>query len=257
MLPKSPLILFLGFCFFHFQSVAQNDLLDYIVKGNDTLYGAIRANGTNNRLWFYQKVSRDNGNTVVKEEKIKKKKIKTFRKNGKIFHLRDGEYQTLIPVLPTYVVTKAGDTIFGEINSTFFMNKKFLLDRDGKKHPIKPELVSSYSLDNKIYKLVDGSYSRLILEGPVSLYYFNQATQSAGLSMDFQADLSGVYLEKGNEYQRVYNSGFLLVTEAFFGDNLDLMKRIEDKEFTYENIYLVTKIYNRYLENREAASKMK
>lgn len=253
MPPKPHFLLLLVLFFFGFHCYAQNDLLDYVVKDNDTLYGAIRANGTNKRLWFYQRIKRDNGSTFIKEEKLKKKNIKTFRRNGKVYHYRDKDYQTKIPVIPTYIVTTEGDTIYGEINTTLFMNKKYLLDDEENKYPVNPELVPSYSVDNKIYRLVDGSYSRLILEGPVSLYYFYQANTGGGMTMDFKADLSGVYIKKEREFQRVYNSGFLLVTRELFGDNLELMERIENKEFTYENIYLVTKIYNRYLENRGAS----
>ena len=75
MPPKPHFLLLLVLFFFGFHCYAQNDLLDYVVKDNDTLYGAIRANGTNKRLWFYQRIKRDNGSTFIKEEKLKKKNL--------------------------------------------------------------------------------------------------------------------------------------------------------------------------------------
>lgn len=253
MLLNNKFLLLLGFFFFSLQSYSQKDILDYIVKDKDTFYGAIRTNGTQNRLWFYHRVTGEDGKSFIKEEKISKKKIRTFRRNGKIFHYREGEYQTLVRVIPDYIVTKENDTVYGEIKTSFFMQKRFLLDKKGEKHPIKSDVVSAYSVDNKVYKLINGSFSRLILEGPVSLYYFIQGNTGTGLEMSFNADLSGVYIHKGEEFQRVFNSGFYPVTEALFGDNLELMKRIEEREFTIDNIYLVTQIYNRYLEEKKAS----
>lgn len=250
LLTKTNLLLS-GFFFISLISYSQIDILDYVVKDSDTLYGTIRANGTQNRLWFYQRVNKPNGKSYIQESRISKKKIKTLRRNGKIYRYLDGDYQATEPIITNYIITTKGDTITGEVKTSRLFRKKQLVDTNGIEHPITTDVVYEYSENNRIYRFINGSFSRLILEGPVSLYYFYQTgvNSGGGFGMDFQADLSGVYIQKGEEFQRIYNSGFLLVTRELFGDNLDLLERIEQREFAIENIYLVTQIYNRYIEN--------
>lgn len=241
----------IGFLLLCFQAHSQNDILDFIVKDNDTLYGTLRFNGTK-KMWFYQRVNLENGKSEIKEQKLSKK-IKTIRKDGKIYHLRDGRYQTKMPVYPDYIVTPENDTIFGTIKSPKFFGKRHLLDRNGEKFFIKPELVKAFRIDNSTYRYLEenpegnvaqkGEYFKIILDGEVSLYDFSRSRSG-------WADFSGIYVKKGEEFQRVYNAGFLLVTKELFGDHEELMKRIEEREFTVDNIYLVTQIYNRFLQNQ-------
>ena len=250
MLPNKRFVLF-GLLLLCLQAYSQNDILDFIVKGNDTLYGTLRFNGTN-KLWFYQKVTLENGESKITEEKLKKD-IRTIRKNGKVYILKDKRYQTKTLILSDYVVTTGNDTIPGEVISPKLFGKSYLLDVNGNKHILKPEFVISYRMDNSVYRYLEenperriaqkGGYFKLILDGPISLYQFSG-------SGDGWADFSGIYIRKGEEFQRVYNSGFLRVTEAMFGDDEELMKRIEEREFAVDNIFLVTQIYNRYLINK-------
>lgn len=238
------LLLAVIFCI-PFFSYSQQDLLDFIVKVKDTIYGTIRSNGTNNRLWFYHRVTKGNGKSAIRERKISKKKIKVFRKNGKIYELKDGDYYTVVPKIPDHLVTTNGDSIFGEFKKNILL-KEFLLGSNGIKHSLSSDSVISYSKNNETYKYVNKHLGRVILEGPVSLYYVYDAHPGVN-RMDFKADFSGVYIKKGEEFQRVYRSGFYPVTQALFGDNEVLMKRIKEREFDIENIYLVAQIYNRYL----------
>lgn len=250
MLPHKRFVLF-GLLLISLQAYSQKDILDFIVKDNDTLYGTLRFNGTN-KLWFYQKVTFENGESEITEEKLKKD-IKTIRKDGKVYILKDKRYQTRTPILSDYVVTTGNDTIPGKIVSPKLFGKSYLLDGNGNKHVLKPEFVISYRRNNTVYSYLEenperriaqkGGYFKLILDGPLSLYQFSGSGQG-------WADFSGIYIRKGEEFQRVYNTGFLRVTEAMFGDDKELIKRIEEREFAVDNIYLVTQIYNRYLSNK-------
>lgn len=257
------------FILFLFASVygnAQNKFLDYIVTdNNDTIYGTIRQD------YNYFLFERTAGNTAeFKQHKFKNIKAlrywdKEFSRKPKrtdpiyeeaavqaegsaiYYHFLDFVSQT--PALKDYVVPVSGDTIFGIVNDRAF--DKVLISDSGEKFMIEKENVKGYRMRNRTFVLMDKQdlpqfgdkkvFVELLLDGKAKLYVHSVAN-NASINLGASGLYYMVYKDKELHFIEPEKASQLL--SGIFADNAELQKKILEKEYTLQSIYLIVKYYN-------------
>ncbi len=239
---------------------------------NDTIYGTIR-DGLGDKILFQKNPTFKKGGVKYYSHKLKK--LKSLCLNDQLYiyqpNNEDGIYAEPIkydtdttkfivekikdfvnikPRLKDYVITNANDTIYGEVKNPFF-SKKYLVDANKLKYKIDKENIKEYRYYNNKYqfyekKKVDifdnrNAYLKLLYNGKTKLYEYQQNADNR------HQDLNGE-----NYYFVLLNSELHLIRminykekfkEIFF-DNPELISKINDEEYTLENIYLIVKFYN-------------
>jgi len=152
-----------------------------------------------------------------------------------------------------YVITVAGDTIFGKIKKTNkegSCNKFKFIDSKGEKVKFENTDVFAYKRGDELYlkktfvqPLLIGSmqgYMKLLIEGTVRLYSFNYITQDLNGTSYYQ----DYYLEKEGVHILVYKMRFKKSMSKYFSDNRELADKIENKELKYADLEKIVEIYN-------------
>lgn len=256
MPPRLLLLILSGFLFSN-SGYSQDSVLDYMVKDGDTIYGALRSNGTN-KLWLYEKKVSESGKIRIEKQRLKGATV--FRKDGVVYYLKKKEdrkrsffkngngyqnYETFIPELRDYVVTAEEDTIYGKITS---YNGRIIRFRDvqDQKLRLKEDNIPALRYNSRIYRLKekqlagygdDKDYHLLVLvEGEVNLYahHYGDGFKSQRF----------YYLEKGDNLVKIPNTDYGHIMEDMFADAPKLIERLQAGEFTPENMFLVVKLYN-------------
>lgn len=249
--------------FFFINSAAvysQDSILDLMVKEGDTLYGAIRSNGTN-KLWLYEKKLTKDGKVNMERHSVKGATV--FRKDGELYYLKNKEdrkksffsggsifndYEVFIPALRDYVVTIEKDTIYGKINSYNGRIIRFRNQQD-RKLKLKEDRIPALRYNSRIYRLKEKQLAgygdekdfhlMVLVEGEVNLYAHHYG--------DGFKTRRFYYIEKGEQIVKIPASDYGHIMEDMFADDPNLLERLRAKEFTPENMVLVVKLYN----NRE------
>ena len=89
-------------------------------------------------------------------------------------------------------------------------------------------------------------FLRLLLDGYTKLYDY----RLKGYAPNTHADKSTHYfIEKNGVLKYVNRSRFIRISSQLFEDHTDLVERLRNREFRYENIYLLVKEYNDWKQN--------
>ncbi len=255
-------------------SYSQNEYLDYMVtKNNDTIYGTIRI-GYNDFVLFEKKAKYKKGG--LKSISHKLKRSKSLRYNDKIYTYQkrdnsDGIYDTtskeenkqdnLIETkfnkdyiniedkLTDYVITTKSDTLFGTINKPL-IGKLYLVTENNVKIKIEKNEVLEYRFNNSIYNylkipnkifLIDeNDYLRLVSSGNIKIYKLIINSDSK----NFPLGTLNYYIIKDNEISHIHSLNYKKKLSEILIENQELVDKINENEYTLENMYLIGKYYN-------------
>lgn len=153
---------------------------------------------------------------------------------------------------PGYVVTLAGDTLFGEISDRKMgpfggIYTKIKFKGNGRKKRYSADKIQSYRKGDSIYRSfnLDGEvkFLRLVSDGVVSLYKFELQEQGEEMVLDI------AYVKKWDNPALVRADQGILglkrnVLIQFFSDCPPLVEKIRSKEFKYP--YQLVDFYNEW-----------
>ncbi|WP_029036463.1 hypothetical protein [Salinimicrobium xinjiangense] len=236
---------------------SQKSLLDYMVKDGDTIFGAIRSNGTK-KLWLYEKIVSDNEKISYQKHRLKGATV--FRKDGEVYYLKKNvnqkrsifkskgwykNYNTFTPDLQDYVVTAKYDTIYGKISGYNGRRLRFR-DQQNEEIKFKEDDIPALRYNSRIYRFKEKQltgygddkdyYLMLLVEGKVNLYAHHYG--------DGFKTRRFYYIEKGDKLVKVPTSGYGHILEEMFADAPQLIERLRAREFTPDNMVLIVKLYN-------------
>jgi hypothetical protein len=228
------------------------DCLDYIItKDNDTLYGTFRAGVTSSYL---MEVHPDATTDAEKYIKHSLKGIKGYRyndfvsnkppKDDGIYGPLDSAAGTEAVTLDDYVVTRAGDTLYGKVSEPA-LAKRYIITADGRKIKITAPEVNAFRKGNFIYELKDKPKAyKFDKEQDFLLVLFRDGK----LTLYGYSDSSGpcYYLEKGGQLHFINSGNYAGQVIKLLGDNPLAMKLFYGNVYSYENLYLLVKFYSRY-----------
>jgi hypothetical protein len=270
---KQKLIL-VSLLFNAFFSYSQNECLDYIVtKNNDTIYGTIRANFSDFVLFEKMTKYRKGG---IKSISHKLKRIKSIRCNDKIYHYKkrdtsDGIYDisskdtvkqdTIIETkinknfisieekLKDYIITIESDTLYGLINQPL-IGKPYFLRENNVRIKIEKDNVLEYRFNNSIFNYIkipnkillgnEKEFLRLIFSGKIKIY----ALVTNDNSNNFPLGNLNFFIIKNGEINHIHSLNYKKKLSEILIENQELVNKINDNEYTLENIYLIGKYYN-------------
>lgn len=261
---------------------SQNHFLDFAInQENDTIFGVIKDG-------FKEKSVLHEFNTNYKKDKIKFKshdlrKFKKIRYNDKIYKydkivFEDGIYTTNLKNenskdsisirmgnfinfqkrLSDYVITINNDTIFGIIENPK-IGKMKLIDSDNQKVTIDNKTVKSYRFHNQIYEnrvkskvaINDNkeAFLKLIYNRKVKLYEYKFENQTHNTSNIKSPSNLFYFIEKNDELVMINQLNYRKKLVNLFSDNTSLANKILNKEYDFENLYLIVKYYSESMNN--------
>ncbi|AOW19333.1 hypothetical protein [Urechidicola croceus] len=262
------LILILSFI----KANSQNKFYDYIItQSNDTIYGTIQTEINN--LILREKNKSDS--SKVKYYRHLVKKSVSFKYNNDIFFYDEtndsdpiyenkivkdtnfyykaiGNFINKSLKLKDYIITFNKDTIYGKIINPIF-GKPYLVDNLKTKYKIDIEKVKSYRIKNKIYFNFYHTKSKhkfleLLVDGNSKLFFDKNNKKSYGLAINGPMagfTISGAfYIQKGNNFVKIKIIKFKKQMVELFSENKDLINKIKNEEYTYENLPLIIKFFN-------------
>ncbi|WP_189604323.1 hypothetical protein [Salinimicrobium marinum] len=278
---KYTLLLILIFLLFG-KSYSQEQFLDYIVKQNsDTIYGTFR-NYTKNKLYFYEKIQNPKS-SWIKFRKHNLKKVTSFKLNDKIYTYKepkhtDGIYATSEKdtntdqwlkssignfihkeeKLSDYVVTIQKDTIYGEIHNPL-LGKLYLSGKNDRIVKINNDSIQAYRMNNEIFyykekervNLFDnkGDYLKLLVDDRIQLFEYekknNHHNNPAGANI--RTKKIYYFIQTDEELVLIDNFLYKKSLRRLFSENSELISKIEEDEYTLDNIYFIIKYYNEHL----------
>lgn len=254
---------------------SQNQFNDFLVThNNDTIYGQIRIYES----FLKPRLIDVKGNKHF----INKRKYKTVSYNDKVYNLRTVKIKSVFsnkidvknnaissdsienlnvrPVFPIkrelfinksiigadYIINNKNDTLYGIIESPKYLGKYTLITNSGNKYIIDTKQVQSFRFkgnrycQKKVYSVGIGKrkdrFVKIILEGKVNLYgFFAKALEYGDILY---------YVEKNENLKYVRKDRFIRTMIVVLEDNDDLVKRLKNREFSYDNIYQLIKEYN-------------
>lgn len=156
-----------------------------------------------------------------------------------------------------FIVTNSNDTIFGDFKSKSSFDKpRFRVNLEDKFFTVSTDNYKSFRRDGYTYLAKEKSavvigdskkgFLRLLIDGNTKLYDY----RLKGYSPNGYADKSTHYfIEKNGILKYINRSRFIRITSILFEDHKDLVKRLRNREFSYQNMYLLVKEYNDFLKN--------
>lgn len=257
---------------------AQHKYLDFIVNfKNDTIYGTFRSDAINGKVLFEKNPYPKKGGVKFYNHKLKK--IKLLRCNDELFTYdkpdqEDGIYaETKVesktndkitsrindfvnskPKLIDYVVTKTNDTIYGEIKNRGF-GILLYFDQSKNKIFIKEENIKSYRYLNNVYTflekpkvdILDKKIAPLkcLINGKVKLFEYERFSINSNNNVITNQSKLYYYILKNNELLLLSELSYKKDLSQLFADNDLLVSKINNDEYSLDNIYLIVKFYNR------------
>ncbi len=277
MITKRRLLLFLFLMFINLYSYSQNDYLDYLVtKNNDTIYGTIRTSLTDSVL--FEKKS-NNNKSGLKAISHKLSKAKSIRYNDKIYSYKervitDGIYdltteednkpENIIETKLTknhinsenklidYIITIESDTIYGKISQPLF-GKLYIVTENNSEIKIQKNEILEYRFNNNVYNYIkipnkillvdENDYLRLIVTGKVKIYKLISNSNSN----NFPLGPLNYFIIKDDEIFHIHSLNYKKKLSEILIENQELIDKINENEYTLENMYLIGKYYNNKL----------
>lgn len=272
-------LIYLLFLLYSLNIHSQKKYLDYIItEKNDTIFGTLRNDIPSGKVLYEKNPNFKKGGIKYYSRKLKK--IKLIRFNDDIYVFKksgdDGIYENgndniysdtskVVTSLNTdffnmksrlidYVVTINNDTIYGIIKNPAF-SKNYLIDKKNVKIKIEKDSIKEYRHLNNLYQYFEKekvnvfdsrkAFLKLILNGKVKLYqyeYHFANTNPNNQTID-QVEYY-YYILKDNELILLRNIWYKKTLSDLFSDMNQLISKINDDEYTLENIYLIVKYYN-------------
>lgn len=255
-------------------SYSQNEYLDYLVtKNDDTIYGTIRSSLTDFVLFEKKSKYKKGG---LKSISHKLKRAKTIRSNDKIYKYQkrvnsDGiydstskdvkkqeniietkftkDYINIEEKLMDYVITIESDTLYGIINQPL-LGKPYIITENDSKIKIEKDEIIEYRFNNTIYNYIkipnkiflidENDYLKQISIGKVKIYQL----LSNSYSNNFPIGNLNYFILKDDEMFHIHSLNYKKKLSEILIENQELVDKINDNEYTLENMYLIGKYYN-------------
>lgn len=273
MVTKEKLILIL-LIISSFSSYSQNEYLDYIVtKKNDTIYGTMRRN-LSDFVLFEKKPKFKKGG--LKSISHNLNRMKTIRYNDKIYNFKkrdnsDGIYESssindtiskntietklnknyinIEEKSTDYIITLESDTLYGIISKPL-IGKPYILTEKNAKIKIEKSKVLEYRFNNAVYNYIEipnkllivneNDYLRLISNGKIKIYQL--ITNDS--SNNFPLGNLNYFIIKDDEISHIHSLNYKKKLSEILIENQELVNKINENEYTLENMYLIGKFYN-------------
>lgn len=273
MVTKEKLILIL-LIISSFSSYSQNEYLDYIVtKKNDTIYGTMRRN-LSDFVLFEKKPKFKKGG--LKSISHNLNRMKTIRYNDKIYNFKkrdnsDGIYESssindtiskntietklnknyinIEEKLTDYIITTESDTIYGIINQPL-IGKPYMISKNNAKIKIEKNDILEYRFNNSIYNYIkifnkilfvdENDFLRRLTNGKIKIYQLIINSNSN----NFSSENFNYFIIKDDEISHIHSLNYKKKLSEILIDNQELIDKINENEYTIENMYLIGKYYN-------------
>lgn len=273
MVTKEKLILIL-LIISSFSSYSQNEYLDYIVtKKNDTIYGTMRRN-LSDFILFEKKPKFKKGG--LKSISHNLNRMKTIRYNDKIYNFKkrdnsDGIYESssindtiskntietklnknyinIEEKLTDYIITTESDTIYGIINQPL-IGKPYMISKNNAKIKIEKNDILEYRFNNSIYNYIkifnkilfvdENDFLRRLTNGKIKIYQLIINSNSN----NFSSENFNYFIIKDDEISHIHSLNYKKKLSEILIDNQELIDKINENEYTIENMYLIGKYYN-------------
>lgn len=259
-------------------SHSQKKYLDFIVnKKNDTIYGTFKE-GINGKILYEKNSNLKKGGIKYYSHNLKN--LKSLSLNDELYiyekpNNEDGIYSKTIKKsndttkyvlkrikdflhteirLKDYVLTNTNDTIYGEIKNPFF-GKSYLLENKNT-IKIEKETIEEYRYLNNVYRYLEknkvdifdnrNAYLKLIFNGNIKLYEYEKlvANTNQNNSLITNEVKNYYFISKNNVLYLLREINYKKILSEIFADNPILISKINEGEYTLENIYLIVKFYN-------------
>jgi hypothetical protein len=259
-------------------SHSQKKYLDFIVnKKNDTIYGTFKE-GINGKILYEKNSNLKKGGIKYYSHNLKN--LKSLSLNDELYiyekpNNEDGIYSKTIKKsndttkyvlkrikdflhteirLKDYVLTNTNDTIYGEIKNPFF-GKSYLLENKNT-IKIEKETIEEYRYLNNVYRYLEknkvdifdnrNAYLKLIFNGNIKLYEYEKlvANTNQNNSLITNEVKNYYFISKNNVLDLLREINYKKILSEIFADNPILISKINEGEYTLENIYLIVKFYN-------------
>lgn len=257
---------------------SQKKYLDFIVnKKNDTIYGTFKE-GINGKILYEKNSNLKKGGIKYYSHNLKN--LKSLSLNDELYiyekpNNEDGIYSKTIKKsndttkyvlkrikdflhteirLKDYVLTNTNDTIYGEIKNPFF-GKSYLLENKNT-IKIEKETIEEYRNLNNVYRYLEknkvdifdnrNAYLKLIFNGNIKLYEYEKlvANTNQNNSLITNEVKNYYFISKNNVLYLLREINYKKTLSEIFADNPILISKINEGEYTLENIYLIVKFYN-------------
>jgi hypothetical protein len=252
--------------------------LDFIInKKNDTIYGTFKE-GINGKILYEKNSNLKKGGIKYYSHNLKN--LKSLSLNDELYiyekpNNEDGIYSKTIKKsndttkyvlkrikdflhteirLKDYVLTNTNDTIYGEIKNPFF-GKSYLLENKNT-IKIEKETIEEYRYLNNVYRYLEknkidifdnrNAYLKLIFNGNIKLYEYEKlvANTNQNNSLITNEVKNYYFISKNNVLYLLREINYKKTLSEIFADNPMLISKINEGEYTLENIYLIVKFYN-------------
>jgi hypothetical protein len=259
-------------------SHSQKKYLDFIVnKKNDTIYGTFKE-GINGKILYEKNSNLKKGGIKYYSHNLKN--LKSLNLNDVLYiyekpNNEDGIYSKTIKKsndttkyvlkrikdflhteirLKDYVLTNTNDTIYGEIKNPFF-GKSYLLENKNT-IKIEKETIEEYRYLNNVYRYLEknkvdifdnrNAYLKLIFNGNIKLYEYEKLVANTNQNNSLITNEVKIYyfISKSNVLYLLREINYKKTLSEIFADNPILISKINEGEYTLENIYLIVKFYN-------------
>ena len=173
-----------------------------------------------------------------------------------------------------YIVTLTGDTIRGKIKDRKYSarpgdsDKIKFIDAKGNESKKTPDQIKLYCKKGSLffYSLPIGmerkpKFAEILEYGDVLLFGYNNESFMTGVTKTRKLSPGKTPLPENIEYlfqrkndvnslMKVRPKDFESTASFYFQKDAELKKKIEDKTFTYEDIRLIVKTYNAFIEKK-------
>ena len=196
----------------------------------------------NDKIYTYQKRDNSDGiyDTTSKEENKQDNLIETkFNK----------DYINIEDKLIDYVITIKSDTLFGTINKPL-IGKLYLVTENNVKIKIEKNEVLEYRFNNSIYNYIkipnkiflidENDFLRLVSSGNIKIYKLIINSDSK----NFPLGALNYFIIKDNEISHIHSFNYKKKLSEILIENQELVDKINENEYTLENMYLIGKYYN-------------
>jgi hypothetical protein len=251
-----------------------------ITDKNDTIFGTLRNEIINGKVLFEKNPNFKKGGVKYYNRKLKRIKLVRFNDDiynykkpiddGIYDNTKENVYKDTLNVFKTinnnffniksrlidYVITIDNDTIYGKIKNPTF-GKNYLINKNNVKVKIDKDSVKEYRYLNNVYQCFEKekinvldsrkAYLKLLLNGKVKLFEYeyhladvNQTNQTLQKIHPIDTVEFYYYILKDDELILLRNIGYKKKLGDLFLDMNDLVSKINDDEYTLDNIYLLS-----------------
>ena len=208
----------------------------------------------NDKVYVYEDFYEESIDPIYEDKEVLEdtnyyyKRIEDYIKN----YSKLNDYVNKSPKLDDYIVLFNNDTIYGKIEKPL-IGKPFLISDSSREYKIDIKKVKSYRMRNYYYFNLSHikkkyKFLELLMNGETKLFYDKNYNKTFGLGINGPigtVSISGAfYIVKEDKFTKVSVIKYKKQLYELFSENQDLVQKIRDDEFTYENLVLIVKYFN-------------